>query len=92
MHGDFGGGGSFGGHDFGGGHHVGGSHHIGGDQHRHGGHRDDIGQVIPLFGRDDSRPGRLRRRARGGRGLIGDAIIILVAVFVVVGIATMIFH
>jgi hypothetical protein len=87
MHGggDFGG--SFGGHHFGGGHHAGGDH-----QHHHDGHQDGGGQVIPLFG-DESRSGRrLLRRPRGPWGWAGDAIIILVAVFAVVGIATLIFH
>lgn len=90
MHGggDFGG--SLGGHDFGGGHPAGG-HHDDGGQHPGDGNRD--GQVIPLFGNETSQSGRrLLSRARGARGLIGDAIIILVAVLVVVGIATLIFH
>lgn len=94
MHGDFGGGGSFGGHDFGGGHHVGDGHHHGEDhQQHHAGHRNGHGQVIPLFGDEASRPGRrLLRRAKGARGLVVDAIIILVAVFAVVAIAALIFH
>ena len=94
MHGDFGGGGSFGGHDFGGSHHVSGGHHIsGGHQHHHDGHRNGDGQVIPFYEHEASRPGRrFLRRARGARGFIGDGIIILIAVFAVVGIATVIFH
>jgi hypothetical protein len=94
MHSDFGGGGSFGGHDFGGAHHVGGDHHAsGGDQHHHAGHRNDDGQVIPLYRHEASRSGRrLPRRAGGAWGFIGDGIIILIAVFAVIVIASVIFH
>ena len=94
MHGDFGGGGSFGGHDFGGAHHVGGGHHVsGGHQHHHAGHRDGDGQVIPSYGHEARRSGRgLPWRADGAWGFIGDGIIILIAVFAVVGIASLIFH
>jgi hypothetical protein len=94
MHSDFGGGGSFGGHDFGGAHHVGGSHHVsGGHQHHRAGDRSGDGQVIPLYRDEARRPGqRVLVRAKGAWGSIGDGIIILIAVFAVVGIASLIFH
>jgi hypothetical protein len=87
MHGggDFGG--SFGGHGFGGGHHADGDH-----QQHHAGDKNDGGQVIPLFGDEGQSGRRLLRRPRGPWGRAGDAVIILVAVLVVVGIATLIFH
>jgi len=65
----------------------------GGHQHHHAGHRDGDGQVIPSYGHEARRSGRgLPWRADGAWGFIGDGIIILIAVFAVVGIASLIFH